>query len=310
MFPRTVELLQFYLCNDVLLYGKEQDKHYTIQNRFYMGIGCVFFFIVVDSVVEREEGSNIITIQDHEKCLTFYSAEDSITSSNEMSIEDWYNEMLNCIANMQKKQRLCGICNESCKLSSSLQKELDEKGAIVSRNMTVDGKEPLKAVTCRGCGRSICERCVVDMRSDPLQDAVDKTLYCLHCRNWNKREWDLNMSYYQTNPVNDRDQWKKASNPKNDTEYWFDDTTHSVSWNEPSSEVDYGMTSVAASPNSRWLTYLTPEGKTYYYDVNTNQVQWKTTMETKQDSRICIHCGMEPKLWQVVCPRCNNRWSI
>lgn len=262
----------------------------------------------MDSVVEREEGTNIITIQDNEKCLTFYSVDNSPTSNNEMGIEEWYGKMLSCIESMGEKQRLCGICNENCTLSSALQKELDEKEVINSDGSS--SREQLKAVMCRGCGRCICEKCAVDMRSDPLQESPDQTVYCLHCRNWNKRDWNLSMSYYQTNPANDKEEWSKAVNRTNNGEYWYNRNNKQVSWVEPVAGESYDSSSVYTNQNNRWLTYETTEGKSYCCDMNTNQVQWKQTIEMKIDMHTCVHCGAEPKQWQVVCPNCHNRWSL
>ena len=269
--------------------------------------------IIVDCEVEREEGTSIITIQDNEKCLTFYSVDDSISISNEMSIEEWYNEILNCISNMSKKQRLCGICNRSCKYSTSLQKEFDKKGDISAIQTNEDGKETVQAIVCYGCGRTICEKCAVYMQSDPIQDASDQTVYCLHCRNWNKRDLDLSMSYYQSNPSCDHDDWCKAGNRMNASEYWYNKKTNEVSWKEPDLNESYASTSIAMNANPKnvhWLTYKSPDDKLYNYNINTNQVQWKQTIETKQETHVCIHCGTQPKNWQVVCPKCGNRWSI
>lgn len=287
-----MELLQFYLCNDLLLYGKEQDKHFIIRDRFYL----------VDSTVELEEGLNIITIQDNEKCLTFYSVDGSVTASNEMGIEDWYNEIVQGIASMQKKQRLCGICNESCKLSSSLQKELDERGSVSVVQAVEDSKEPLKAVVCRGCGRSICERCAVETKASVLQDADDMIAYCLHCRNWNKREWDMGAAGYQTNSENYQGDWKKAVHRERRTEYWYNDQTNEAAW------VPLAEERKETGPNNRWISYTTVDGRPYYYDMNTHQVQWKQTIDPIQQGRICFKCGAEMKTWNVVCNRCSERW--
>ena len=64
---------------------------------------------------------DVITIEDAEKCLTFYSptvAQSTIT--NEKGIREWYDHIQSGIQHMQKKHRLCGICNRNCEYSPSI----------------------------------------------------------------------------------------------------------------------------------------------------------------------------------------------
>ena len=295
--------------------------HNHIHNHF-------LFHNLVDSVAEHEEGTNLILIQDNEKCLTFY-ADNSTTISNDKNVEDWFKEITKCIEEMHNKQRICGVCNEFCFIHNDLQKEINSiswqnsKISLQSHSSEKSlEKNDLRAVMCQGCGRIICEKCMVDMRCDPIQDAVDKTVYCLHCRNWNKKNWSGNMRNCKYNPNGNASQteseWKRIVNASDRSEYWFNEKTNGISWRNPEEhESDsFGFVSdyenenaMGENTNNRWISYISADGKSYYYNPNTNQTQWKQTIDPKEQL-ICLHCGMTTKSWDVVCPKCNHRWSM
>ena len=267
---------------------------------------------------------DVITIEDAEKCLTFYSptvAQSTIT--NEKGIREWYDHIQSGIQHMQKKHRLCGICNRNCEYSPSIDNAVQMEGGLPElKNGSETGKESLKCIICRGCGRSICLNCIPCMKADPLQDAVDKTLYCLHCRNWNRREIEMSGENYQVVVDENEAEWHRVVNDQNQPQFWYNEKKE-VSWKEPvisdmydeSSFCDEKVMSRKAMHNEvNWLRYTSKDDRDYYYNCETNQVQWKQTMDvvmnTRIENNVCLNCGHEMKNWAVVCPRCQHKWSV
>lgn len=277
---------------------------------------------VVDSFVSID--GDVIMIEDAEKCLTFYPPTTVQTYfTNDKSIHEWYDIIENGIHVSQKKHRVCHICNNNCEYSAEMDESVQATGMLPeNRESSKMGKESLKCITCRGCGRSICVNCIPCMKANLLQDATDKTLYCLYCRNWNRREFGVNGSCYYAVANKEEGEWRCAVNDKNQPQFWYNDKKE-VSWEQPkegdvldeSSYCDEKVVNRNTPPDSvNRLCYKAKDGRNYFYNCDTNQVQWKETMNvamnTRSEKNVCLKCGYEMKNWSVVCPQCNQRWSV
>ena len=131
----------------------------------------------------------MITIQDYEKSVSFCELirSDPQDLMNIKPITEWYDQIVKAIAEMQKRFRICSICNQNCEFNAELDEQIRTAHDMSPVKASKSGKDTLKAVLCRGCGRCICTKCM-DMHADALKSAVDKTLYCVPCQIWNKRE--------------------------------------------------------------------------------------------------------------------------
>lgn len=276
----------------------------------------------MDCFVSFDE--DVITIEDAEKCLAFYPLTTTQTSfTNDKGIREWYDHIEAGIQASQKKHRVCHICNNNCEYSAEIDESVQATGMLPeNRDSTRLGKESLKCIICRGCGRSICVNCIPCMKADPLQDAADKTLYCLHCRNWNRRELEVSGSYYFAVPTQEEGEWKCAVNDKNQPQFWYNDRKE-VSWEKPK---EYDMLDESSYCDEKVLNrnmqagsvnrlcYRLKDDRDYFYNCDTNQVQWKETMDvamgTRNENNVCLKCGYEMKNWSVVCPHCKQRWSV
>ena len=275
----------------------------------------------MDSVVEMDE--KVITIQDYEKSISFceVGANDDQIMSNIKPINEWFNQISKGIAAMQKRHRICGVCNQNCEFNAELDEEIRMMQSVSpSEVIQKIGKDSLKAVICRGCGRCICVNCM-DMKADTMQDASDKTLYCIHCRNWNERKFEPLNNVFSVVPEKSVNGWDYAVGNSPSNHYYFNPVTKEVSWEEPQSDVHYDSSYCVmdnaeyASPTMKrvWLSYPASDGKYYYYNMNTDQVQWRQTIEVmggKGDKYCCMNCGHESNSWFAVCPNCKKRWSL
>lgn len=266
--------------------------------------------IVVDSTVELED--DVIIMQDSEKCIYFFESEGGGYNGSVASM--WYKMIESSIRSTKKRHHICDVCNGNCEIVSD-----DE---VLTKNVTSTGRDPtaasmvkgtLQAVLCRGCGRVICSNCMVDMLADPRANAEDKTVFCLHCRNNERLAWEKPISQYCVDLSSMDDRWKHAVSKQGGKEFFYDADSKEVSWTKPGDDTKLSKSSYCYPRNSHWLSYDTPDGKTYSWGVSSNQVQWKQTMNSTTGSkmdRFCPHCGYSSKSWSVTCSKCGCRWSL
>lgn len=264
----------------------------------------------------------MITIQDFEKSVSFCELirSDSQDLMNIKPITEWYNQIVKAIAEMQKRFRICSICNGNCEFDAELDEQIRTAHDMSPVKAPKNGKDTLKAVLCRGCGRCICTRCM-EMHADSLKKSDDKTLYCVPCQIWNKRELTTTEVYMAMSKGN-VGPWVCAvgNSPKNT--YYYNPTTKEVCWSAPVEGVeDYQVSSYLlmqskfepSKRNGVLLSYGTQDGKVYHYNTATDQVQWKKTVDMvggAGTTYCCMNCGHESSTWFAVCRDCKKRLSL
>lgn len=274
----------------------------------------------MNSIVEIEE--NVITIQDYEKSVSFCELirSDPQDLMNIKPITEWYDQIVKAIAEMQKRFRICSICNQNCEFNAELDEQIRTAHDMSPVKASKPGKDTLKAVLCRGCGRCICTKCM-DMHADALKSAVDKTLYCVPCQIWNKREL-ASTEVYKAMSSDRVGAWVRAVGDIPSNKFYYNPTTKEVCWDVPAEGIEeYQKSSYLlmqskfepSKKNGMLLSYVTPDGKLYHYNTATDQVQWRTTVDTMGGvgaTYCCMNCGHESSTWYAVCNDCKKRLSL
>lgn len=291
------QAMQFVLFDDLLLYGTMEGISYNLQGRFYLSAYCLLALSIVDSTVELED--DVIIMQDAEKSLYFFEREGGVCKGSVISM--WFQLIEDSILSTKKRHYICDVCNMNCEIMSD--KSTPKHATAAS------SKGPLQAVICRGCGRVICSNCMVDMMSFQRSDADDKTVFCLHCRNNERSRWEKPSCEYRVRPSGQR--WQRAVSGGGDPEFFYSASSQEVSWLRPEEKERLSESSGCDARNANWLTYETTDGRSYCWGVESNQVQWKQTMNSTggRTDRFCPHCGFACKTMQIVCPKCNRRWN-
>lgn len=244
---------------------------------------------------------------------------DKNTSKLEASVaESWYKEINDRIIHQRKRQITCGICGHLCCL------EYDEEmikrfSSGASRNASAP------AVQCTGCGRAVCWSCMKDMQSEQRADAVDKTLFCLHCQNSEKRGWERPSSDFGMDPAQDLgEDWYPAVTSDGKSTYLFNRASKAVLWGDGangdfhevitksanSSGEELSASSYLSQKDSQWLMYHTPEGMGYYWSKGTNHTAWTMKSNDSCKERFCPNCGYSSSEGDLSCPKCRCRWSL
>ena len=229
--------------------------------------------------------------------------------------EEWYNEIKKRIAEQRTRQVTCGICGHLCCL------EFDEKAIQRFSTQNVQG-ESIPAVECAGCGRAICSFCIKTMKREMRPDAIDKTRFCLHCRNNEKRGWEPPNSQFQVNPAENVDEeWMLVCNDKQGASYIYNRRTKEVMWSDPRGDRvdrnstscdqdDLRLSSYVEQKNAKWLMFRDREGRDYYWDKETNDVVWTMKSNVACKDHFCPNCGFSSDENYVSCPECKRLWRI
>ena len=258
----------------------------------------------------------MIVLQDHEKCIYFFSVDNDSTSVDNSITEEWYNEISKRIIEQRTRQVTCGICGHLCCL------EFDE--VVIKRLSTQSGQgESIPAVECAGCGRAVCSLCIKTMQREMRPDAVDKTRLCLHCRNNEKRKWELPSSQFQVDPAQRVDgEWLPVFSGKQGVSYLFNRKTKEVMWSDQRGgdhadrnslrcdADDLRLSSYVEQKNAKWLMFRDRDGMDYYWDKETNNVVWTMKSNIACKDHFCPNCGFSSDENYVSCPGCKSLWRI